>query len=336
MIDVQELTRVYGRGFGARPAVDRVTFSVARGEILGFLGPNGAGKSTTMKMLTCYLPPTSGRARVAGYDVYDDPLEVRRRVGYLPENTPLYPNMTVIGYLRFCAQVRRIERHRIDRRIAEVGATTGILDVLGKYIRELSRGYRQRVGLTQALLHDPDVLILDEPTSGLDPNQIVEIRELIRTIGRDKTILLSTHILPEVQATCNRVLIIHDGRIVADGRPDELVSREADNRYRLVLAGDGTPAPDDATAAVRRLDGVTGVDARMATNGELELVIAGARDADLRLSLFRLAADSGWPLVELVRTEMSLEQVFSRLTGAGAEHAAAGGTEAQDAQGAAA
>ncbi len=317
MIKVDGLTRVYAAHKGGAPAVDHVSFEVSRGDVLGFLGPNGAGKSTTMKMLTCYLPPTSGQASVAGYDVFEQPLEVRRRIGYLPEDTPLYKDMTVLGYLMFAAQMRGIPRGERTDRIRQVGKTTGILDVVGKYVGELSRGYRQRVGLTQALLHDPEVLILDEPTSGLDPNQIVEIRELIREIGATKTIILSTHILPEVQATCNRVLIINDGKLVADGKPDELVSRDSD-RYR-VLFGDSDaeltrPAPDAAVAAVSAIDGVADVVHSLTDDGALALDVTADGPEDLRLALFRLASSEGWPLIGLDRREASLEEVFGRLT----------------------
>jgi len=320
MIEVEALTRVYGGHKASKPAVDGISFKVSRGEVLGLLGPNGAGKSTTMKMLTCFLPPTSGRASIAGFDVFDKPLQVRERIGYLPEETPLYGDMTVIGYLRFVARVRGLQRSERDARIKQIGKTTGILDVLGKYVNELSRGYRQRVGLTQALLHDPPVLILDEPTSGLDPNQIVEIRELIRDIGEQKTVILSTHILPEVQATCNRVLIINEGVIVADGAPDELVGRESKSKHRLLLAGDAGPGEDEVVDAVKALEGVAKVSA-VSVDGNLELSIDGEIDVDLRLALSRLAASKQWPLLELERREASLEEVFGRLTRSDEERA---------------
>jgi len=221
-IKTDRLTKLYGPA----TAVNEISFEVPRGQVLGFLGPNGAGKSTTMKMLTCYLTPTRGRAEVAGFDVYTQSLEVRRRIGYLPEDTPLYKDMTVLEYLEYVARLRRVPAGERRARLKRIGETTGILHVLGKLIGELSRGYRQRVGLTQAMLHEPEILILDEPTNGLDPNQIVEIRALIKELGKEKTVILSTHILPEVQATCDRVVIISDGRLVADGRPDDLVARE--------------------------------------------------------------------------------------------------------------
>ncbi len=218
MIEVAGLTKDYG----LHRAVDQVSFNVRRGEVLGFLGPNGAGKSTTMKMLTCFLAPTAGRAKVAGHDVFDASIEVRRRIGYLPEDTPIYRDMTVVEYLRFAAEMRGMESDKIAGRIKEIGQRCGLADVAGKLVGELSKGFRQRVGLAQAMLHDPDILILDEPTSGLDPNQIVEIRSLIKEIGQEKTVILSTHILPEVQATCSRIVIISGGKLVADGTPDSL------------------------------------------------------------------------------------------------------------------
>lgn len=314
MIDVDGLTRVYAAAPAGRPAVDHISFQVRRGEVLGFLGPNGAGKSTTMKMLTCYLPPTEGRARVAGFDVYDQPFEVRRHIGYLPEDTPLYRDMTVLGYLQFAAELRGVPADERKARIKKIGEVTGVLSVLGKYVRELSRGYRQRVGLTQAMLHDPPVLILDEPTSGLDPNQIVEIRELIREIGKHKTVILSTHILPEVQATCSRVVIISDGKLVADGNPDELVARERSDRYRVLVLRDGAPPQAELEAALRGVDGVARVELTPSDDSSLQFAVTSDGSADLRLRLFRLAADRGWPLLELDRREASLEEVFGRLT----------------------
>ncbi|HXU79767.1 MAG TPA: ATP-binding cassette domain-containing protein, partial [Polyangia bacterium] len=261
MIQVQNLTKDYG----PTRAVDGVTFNVRKGEVLGFLGPNGAGKSTTMKMLTCFLAPTGGTAKVAGFDVFDDSLEVRKHIGYLPEDTPIYRDMTVIDYLRFAAEVRGMEAGNREKRIKEIGGRCGLGDVAGKLVGELSKGFRQRVGLAQAMLHDPDIVILDEPTSGLDPNQIVEIRSLIKEVGKEKTVILSTHILPEVQATCSRVLIISGGKLVADGTPDELRAREQGSRYRVVVEANGVPHETikerlGHLAGVTRCEKVTGED----------------------------------------------------------------------------
>jgi ABC-2 type transport system ATP-binding protein len=326
MIRVDSLIKQYGPHL----AVNGISFEVKRGEIVGFLGPNGAGKSTTMRMLTCYLAPTSGSARVAGYDVYDQSFEVRQRVGYLPEDTPLYRDLSVYEYLEFIARVRGVPQERRSRQIKEVCELCGLTHVVGKLVGELSRGYRQRVGLAQAMVHDPDILILDEPTSGLDPNQIVEIRSLIRRLGESKTVLLSTHILPEVQATCSRVLIISDGRIVADGAPDELTSRQAESqRVEVELMG-ALGAIQDALA---RLDGVTEVrpigtaipptDRAMVGAHRLSLRTRG--DVDVRAGVFRTAVEQGFTLLEMHREAVSLEDVFRKLTrqpGADAPNAA--------------
>jgi ABC-2 type transport system ATP-binding protein len=324
MIRCERLTKSYGLTW----AVREISFEVPRGQVLGFLGPNGAGKSTTMKMLTCYLTPTYGRAEVAGMDVYSRSLEVRRRIGYLPEDTPLYKDMTVLEYLDYVTELRKVPRADRRPRIKRIGETTGILQVLGKKIGELSRGYRQRVGLTQALVHEPDVLVLDEPTSGLDPNQIVEIRQLIQNIGKERTVILSTHILPEVQATCNRVLIINDGRLVADGAPNELVAREHTNRFRLLLeSGEGTPKAEEAIAALSKIDGVKSVTESAGEPGTLQLELINDGSRDIRRDIFRCVVDNKWPLLELDRREASLEEVFGRLTRV--DHAAAATSEAK-------
>ena len=270
MIEVEGLTKHYG----LTRAVDKVSFNVRRGEVLGFLGPNGAGKSTTMKILTCYLAPTAGRATVAGHDVFDDSLEVRKRIGYLPEDTPIYRDMTVVEYLQFAAAMRGMDRDKVDGRIKEIGRRCGLSDVAGKLVGELSKGYRQRVGLAQAMLHDPDIVILDEPTSGLDPNQIVEIRSLIKEIGQEKTVILSTHILPEVQATCSRVVIISGGKLVADGTPDELRKRERGGRYRVVVESNGVPK-DAIRDRLASLAGVASCEVIAAEDGSHAFAIDG-------------------------------------------------------------
>jgi ABC-2 type transport system ATP-binding protein len=309
MIQVNGLTKNYG----AFRAVDGVSFNVRKGEVLGFLGPNGAGKSTTMKILTCYLAPTGGTARVAGFDVFEQSLEVRKHIGYLPEDTPIYRDMTVVELLRFVADVRGMPRDKREARIKEIGGRCGLGDVAGKLVGELSKGFRQRVGLAQAMLHDPDILILDEPTSGLDPNQIVEIRQLIKEVGQEKTVILSTHILQEVEATCGRMIIISRGKLVADGTPEDLRARQRGGRYRVVVEANGTPAE-----AVRtRLGGMTGVGTCQAVTGEdgaHAFAIDATTNDDLRKSLFRAAVDNKWTLLELVRESASLEDVFRNLT----------------------
>jgi ABC-2 type transport system ATP-binding protein len=309
MIEVNDLTKDYG----ATRAVDGVTFNVRRGEVLGFLGPNGAGKSTTMKMLTCYLSPTAGRAKVAGHDVFDESIKVRRRIGYLPEDTPIYRDMTVKEFLEFAAAMRGMPADRVEGRIHEVGQRCGLGDVAGKLVGELSKGFRQRVGLAQAMLHDPDILILDEPTSGLDPNQIVEIRSLIKEIGREKTVILSTHILPEVQATCSRIVIISGGKLVADGTPEALRAREKGGRYRVVVESNGV-----AKEAIRdRLASLAGVARCELVGGEAgshSFAIDASASDDLRKPIFRAAVANAWTLLELARESASLEDVFRNLT----------------------
>ena len=309
MIQVENLSKDYG----PTRAVDRVTFNVRKGEVLGFLGPNGAGKSTTMKMLTCFLAPTGGTAKVAGFDVFSDSLEVRRRIGYLPEDTPIYRDMSVIEFLRFAAEMRGMAPDLREKRIKEIGGRCGLGDVAGKLVGELSKGFRQRVGLAQAMLHDPDLLILDEPTSGLDPNQIVEIRSLIKEVGKEKTVILSTHILPEVQATCSRILIISGGKLVADGTPDELRHREKGSRYRVVFEANGV-AQDQIRSRLASIGGVTRCEKGAAEDGAHAFTIDAASADDLRKPLFRAAVDNKWTLLELVRESASLEDVFRNLT----------------------
>src|SRR3954447_5128247 len=309
MIQVENLTKDYG----PTRAVDRVTFNVRKGEVLGFLGPNGAGKSTTMKMLTCFLAPTGGTARVAGHDVFDQSLEVRRRIGYLPEDTPIYRDMTVLEYLHFAAAMRGMEHARRELRIKEIGGRCGLTESAGKLVGELSKGFRQRLGLAQAMLHDPDNPILDQPTSGLDPNQIVEIRSLIKEVGQEKTVILSTHILPEVQATCSRILIISNGRLVADGTPDELRARERGSRYRVVVEANGVPQ-DSIRDRLTRIGGVMRCEKVATEDGAYAFAIDGSSSEDLRKLLFRAAVDNRWTLLELVRESASLEDVFRNLT----------------------
>jgi gliding motility-associated transport system ATP-binding protein len=314
MIQVENLTKDYG----PTRAVDGVTFNVRKGEVLGFLGPNGAGKSTTMKILTSFLAPTGGSAKVAGFDVFDQSLEVRKRLGYLPEDTPIYRDMTVVEYLRFAAEVRGMEPNSREKRIKEIGGRCGLGDVAGKLVGELSKGFRQRVGLAQAMLHDPDIVILDEPTSGLDPNQIVEIRSLIKEVGKEKTVILSTHILPEVQATCSRVLIISGGKLVADGTPDELRAREQGSRYRLLVETNGQSA-ETLKARLVSINGVRRCEKIASEDGTIGFALDGTSTEDLRKALFRAAVDNKWSLLELTREAASLEDVFRNLTTTGEE-----------------
>ncbi len=299
-VRVQHLTKIYG----TQRAVDDISFEVRKGEIVGFLGPNGAGKSTTMKMLTCFFPPTSGKAEVCGHDVETESLAVRQRVGYLPEHNPLYKDMYVREYLYFVAGVYRVADPA--RRVSELIELTGLGLEQHKKIGQLSKGYRQRVGLAQAMMHDPEVLILDEPTSGLDPNQLVEIRRLIKELGRQKTVLFSTHIMQEVQALCDRVLIIDRGRIVADDTIDGLQRRVA-GQVLLHVEVQGSVAAADW----QRIGGVEQV--RDLGQGRFQLVADAG--ADLRPEVFRFAVERGLVLVELHRETFSVEDVFQRLTG---------------------
>lgn len=308
MIEVQGLTKRYG----SERAVDAISFEVKSGEVLGFLGPNGAGKTTTMKVITCYLPPSEGTVRVNGVDVREDPLAVRKQIGYLPEHTPLYLDMRVYDYLSFVAAMRGIPSDRRAGRIADMADVCGLGEVLQKPIEALSKGYRQRVGLAQAMIHDPEILILDEPTTGLDPNQIVEIRELIKAVGREKTVILSTHILPEVQASCDRVLIIHRGRLVADGTPQDLKdSFSGGQRVQFgILAGNGVSDTLNARSDFQVLDH------RTEPSGETLFTVSSDRTDDIRPDLFNLAVEQGWTLTELHRDQANLEDVFRQLTAA--------------------
>jgi len=302
-ITASNVTKVYG----TQKAVDDVSFEMNTGEVLGFLGPNGAGKTTTMRILTCYLDPTSGTATLDGYDIHEHPRDVRKRIGYLPEDTPLYADMPVIEYLRLSARLQSVPKAKIDGRIREMMDVCGLGPERHKRIGELSKGFQQRVGLAQALLHDPPVLILDEPTTGLDPNQIVEIRELIKEIGQEKTVMLSSHILKEVEMTCDRILIIDQGRIVADGATEELREQfMGGTRLRVRL-----DAPDDADVN-QTLEEIEGVASVQRTNGHYELSAAGS--ADPAKDVFHLCADRGWVLTELTPIESSLEDVFRELT----------------------
>ncbi len=313
MIRIESLTKRYG----TTEALKGLSFEVPRGQVVGFLGPNGAGKSTTMRILAGYVTPTSGKAFVGGLDVSVDPVAARRLVGYLPENNPLYEEMMVIDFLRFIADVRAVPNELRSQRIKSAVERCGLGNVIGKDISQLSKGYRQRVGLAQAILHEPALLILDEPTSGLDPNQIVEIRNLIRELGQEKTIILSTHILSEVQSTCSRVMIINDGRLVADDSPERLALGGEGGVITVVLASrHGTKL--EPSAVVRQLEGVPGVVAVQTTDAEGEaslgfLLRYGAEDP--RRSLFEAAVKNEWVLLEMHRAHASLEDTFRKLTG---------------------
>ncbi|MEZ4650448.1 MAG: ATP-binding cassette domain-containing protein [Candidatus Eisenbacteria bacterium] len=307
MIEVENLTKTYG----PTVAVDGISFQIPKGEVVGFLGPNGAGKTTTMRILTCYLPADSGAARVAGYDTFTEPVEVRRRIGYLPESAPVYAELGIVEYLQFVAEIRGIPKSERESRIARAIERTALGPMIHKDIGQLSKGYRQRVGLAATLIHDPEVLVLDEPTTGLDPNQIIEIRQLIREIGREKTVILSTHILPEVEATCDRVLIINQGRIVASGTPAEL-TRAAEGKVVCRVGFRAEPAiVEPALRAAPGIEELLPLDT--GTNGTCRYEIS-SREHDIAERVFHLAVGNGWTLNELHTERLSLEQVFTQLT----------------------
>jgi ABC-2 type transport system ATP-binding protein len=307
VIEVQHLTKRYG----PVTAVDDVSFTVERGEILGFLGPNGAGKTTTMRVLTGYMPPSEGRAIVAGYDVFDQPIEAKRRTGYLPETPPLYPDMTVRDYLTFVARIKGVPRNDRKARIGEMMVKTRIDDVADRACGKLSKGYRQRVGLAQALLHNPEVLILDEPTAGLDPKQIIETRELIKGLAGDHTIILSTHILPEVSQTCQRVVIINKGKVVAVDTPDNLTSRLRGSET-MYLQVDAQGA--DAAAMLQGVPGVKRVAVADTKQQVVGFEIDSDKGRDVRRALAAAVVGRGWGLLEMRPMRLSLEEIFLHVT----------------------
>ena len=306
MIEVQGVTKRYG----PLTAVDDISFRVEPGQILGFLGPNGAGKTTTMRILTGCIPPTTGRALVAGFDVSEQPIEAKRRTGYLPETPPLYPDMTVHEYLTFASRISGVPSGERSAQIKLAMERTSIVDVANRHCGKLSKGYRQRVGLAQAILHNPDVLILDEPTAGLDPKQIIETRNLIRDLAGDHTIILSTHILPEVSQTCEQVVIINQGRVVAVDTPDNLTSRLG-GAVTIRLTVDTMGA--DPIPALRAVEGVFSVATTDTGNGAHLLDVQSVQGADIRRELANTVVSNGWGLLELSPLKMSLEDIFLEL-----------------------
>jgi ABC-2 type transport system ATP-binding protein len=305
VIEVQHLTKRYGRV----TAVDDVSFRVERGEILGFLGPNGAGKTTTMRVITGYMPPTEGRVVVAGFDVFDQPLDAKKRMGYLPETPPLYPDMTVHEYLTFVARIKGVAGGERKARVERAMARTRVNDMRDRHCGKLSKGYRQRVGLAQALLHNPDVLVLDEPTAGLDPKQIIETRQLIHELAGDHTIILSTHILPEVAQTCQRVVIINKGRVVAVDTPENLTRQLSGAETMYVLVDGG-----DASALLQGVAGVTRVAVADRHGAAVGYEVESARSEDIRRDLARAVVSNGLGLLELRPLRMSLEEIFLQVT----------------------
>lgn len=305
-VSVENLTKSYG----FQKAVDNISFKVNTGEITGFLGPNGAGKTTTMKIITCFMAPNAGDVRVGGISVQADPETVKKNIGYLPETNPLYKDMPVIDYLRFVAEIQNVPPARIRDRIFEMVSVCGLKGEKYKKIGELSKGYQQRVGLAQALIHDPQVLILDEPTSGLDPNQIVEIRELIKKIGREKTVILSSHILAEVEATCDRILIISQGKLVADGTASTLRKQAQGKEIVRVSIEDGSH--EEIYRTLQSIETVELVDLLPSYTQAFEVQSKAGMNS--RKAIFRMCVDNGWSLTEMTPIERKLEEVFRDLT----------------------
>jgi ABC-2 type transport system ATP-binding protein len=312
MISVKELTKKYSGNL----AVDHISFEVQKGEVVGFLGPNGAGKTTTMRMLTCFLPPSEGTATVAGFDVLEKPLEVKKRIGYLPETPPLYPEMDTEEYLKFVGRLKGLSKSELLERVDYVCERCSIGEVKKKLLGKLSKGYRQRVGLAQAIIHNPDVLILDEPTAGLDPKQINETRELIRSLAGDHTIVLSTHILPEVEQTCEKVIIINKGKLITTDSVENLQAR-ARGAEAVVIEVANRNGVLDAQAVITRLEKVAGVSrvlSRMSHDNRAVFEVESQPNLSVRADLARAVVESGWDLNELRSAAMSLEEVFLQLT----------------------
>ncbi len=322
--DVMIYANDLSKSFGSFRALEKINFQVKRGEIVGFLGPNGAGKSTTMRILTCFISPTGGTARINGHDVFDAPLQVRESLGYLPQRAPLYLEMSVLEYLRFAADLRHLDPGTFRRRARSVVEVCGLAQVLGKEIRYLSHGYRQRVGLAQALIHDPPILILDEPTSDLDPNEKSEFLDYLKQIGQERTVLLSTHNLAEVEASCARAIIVSRGRIVADGPLDEIRAKSGRVRYVVSIQessgetpyrGRGPlPKKGDVEDALGKVDGVKKLGELPTDDRAHAFELVSEQEVDLRPEVFRMIVEKGWVLLELHRDAQTLEDVFRSLT----------------------
>ncbi len=306
-IVVENLTKRYG----TQNAVDNISFEVKPGEILGFLGPNGAGKTTTMKIITCYMAPTHGDVKVGDYSILTEPEKIKKNIGYLPENNPLYTDMQVLDYLEYVARLQGVPESKLQQRIVEMVKVTGLNVEKHKKIGELSKGYRQRVGLAQALIHDPEILILDEPTTGLDPNQIVEIREMIKEIGKEKTVILSTHILPEVEATCDRILIINNGKIVADGTSESL-RKQAQGEEILRVKIEEAPDSDAIITALQSVETIDLVDP--VPDEESTFMVQSKNGESSRKRIFNLCVNKKWTLTEMTPIETKLEDIFRELT----------------------
>jgi len=311
MIQLQNLVKDYG----SLRAVDNINFTINDGEILGFLGPNGAGKSTTLKMITCFLTPTDGNIQINNLNVYDDSKEIRRMIGYLPEHNPLYLEMTVFDYLKFVSEVREIKEDDFKSVLTKTIKKCGLNEVISRPIKQLSKGYRQRVGIAQAIIHDPKILILDEPTSGLDPNQIVEIRDLIKELGREKTLIISSHILQEVQAVCDRIVIINKGKIVGSGTTEELrMSNQRKAKLFLELI-----APEDEVHAMQSAIPGISIMIQSVENDVIKLECNYPQEVDYRKDVYNFIKSKDWTLLEMQRHISSLEDIFRNLTGGGSK-----------------
>jgi ABC-2 type transport system ATP-binding protein len=313
MITVKELTKRYARN----TAVDHISFEIQKGQIVGFLGPNGAGKTTTMRMLTCFLPPTAGTATVAGFDVLEEPMEVKKRIGYLPETPPLYPEMRTGEYLEFVGSLKGLRKPELGKRVDYVCERCAVADVRDKLISKLSKGYRQRVGLAQAIIHNPEVLILDEPTAGLDPKQINETRDLIKSLAGDHTIILSTHILPEVEQTCEQVIIINKGKVIATDSVNNLQNRARGAESVIVEVAGRNGAVDSAPiqSLLEKVSGVSKVLFKEKREARNVFEVESGKGRMVRGDLARAVVEAGWDLNELRPSAMSLEEVFLQLTG---------------------
>ena len=313
MIKVEGLTKRYARNV----AVDNISFEVPKGQIVGFLGPNGAGKTTTMRMLTCFMPPSSGKASIAGFDVLENPMDVKKRIGYLPETPPLYPEMEVIEYLNFVGKLKGVASSDLARRVNEVAEKCNIADVKFKLISKLSKGYKQRVGLAQAIIHNPDVLILDEPTAGLDPKQILETRQLIKGLAGDHTIILSTHILPEVESVCEQVLIINKGKLVATDSVANLRGRLESGGETVAVEVEGESVDSGKVQSkLEQVAGVSRVLVKETKDRRTHFEVESLQGRSVRAEIARAVVESGWNLTELRPVGLSLEDVFLQLTGA--------------------
>jgi len=308
MIEVKKISK----SFGSTKALDEISFSVKRGEILGFLGPNGAGKTTALKIITSFIPQDGGEVKIDNLDTISDSLKTRKRIGYLPENVPLYEDMTVYEYLKFVASIRGIEKKKINDRIDEIAESCGLVGMLKKPIEELSKGYRQRVGLAQAIIHNSEVLILDEPTTGLDPNQIVEIRDLIKKIGKERTVVFSTHILSEVSAVCDRIIIINNGKIVGEGTPEELTNKaKSDEIFNIKIKG-------NKEKVLNQLEKIEGVESVKVSEGEGDNVygyeVVSRKGGNVREKISGSIISQGWNILEFNKKQVSLEDIFRKLT----------------------